>query len=149
MHNRKILTIKLSTATHGWPLTRQTPACSGKWGNFQFVFNTDIEECDFWFVYDGLSHEEKTICSKENVILITGEPPTVKSYKQEFISQFNTIITCNRNIKHPKVFYSQQALPWMVGGRFYKRAIAGRQNLLKITMSSQKLIRAIKRNLCR
>lgn len=115
---RKELIVKFSTPTSDWPIMRQTPGCSGKWGNCQFVHNADIDECDFWFVYDGLSRPEKTLCAKNRVILITGEPPTVKNYKQSFIDQFSTIITCNRNVNHSNVIFSQQALPWMVGGRY-------------------------------
>ncbi|OGI20887.1 MAG: hypothetical protein A2287_06120 [Candidatus Melainabacteria bacterium RIFOXYA12_FULL_32_12] len=112
-----MIKIKFSTQFSDLHLIRQTPNSSGIWGDCQFFIDQDVEECDFWVVYDEPSRTEKTKCSPENIILITAEPPSVKSYNKNFIKQFGLIITCNRNIKHPNIIYTQQGLPWNVGLR--------------------------------
>jgi len=112
-----MIKIKLSTEFPEWPIERQTPESSGIWKDCEFIINKSAEECDAWVVYDGILQEESVICSKENLIFITAEPETVRNYHHEFLNQFNTIITSNRQIKHKNIVYTQQALPWMVGRR--------------------------------
>lgn len=107
--------IKISTQGVGKPFIKQLQSFKSEWGNCTFHINEEIEECDFFIVYGGLLRNESVLCPKENTILITNEPPSVKDYKKEFTDQFGTVITCNRNIKHKNVVYSQQALPWWVG----------------------------------
>ena len=84
--------------------------------------NEDIEECDFWVVYEGLLHQEKARCPQENTIFITGEPPSFRKYDSAFLRQFATIITCHRNLEHKGVIYTQQALNWAVGRSVVRNA---------------------------
>jgi hypothetical protein len=110
--------VKLSTTDKEFPLRRQTPGSKGIWSNCIFYIDQDIEECDYWVILDNLSNSEKTKCPKENVILVTGEPPNIKKYSSCFIRQFHTIITCHKDLKHNNVINTQQGLPWMTGAKF-------------------------------
>ncbi len=112
-----MLQVKLTTTSADWPLQRQTPGESGVWGNCQFLINQEVESCDCWVVYDDLPECQETTCPPQNTILITAEPPSVKSYARNFTRQFGTIVTCNRQIRAPRVIYSQSSLPWHVGRR--------------------------------
>ena len=112
-----MLHVKLSTNFPDWPLIRQTPKRAGVWGNCRFFINEDIKECDFWVVYDDVLRPETTRCSPENTLLVTGEPPSVKTYPPRFLAQFARVLTCQRGLKHPNVIYGQQAQPWMIGCR--------------------------------
>lgn len=113
-----MMRVKLSTSSPDWPFLRQTPGEKGIWGNCQFFVDTDIDECDFWAVYDNVLRPETTRCPPENTLLITGEPPSIKAYSPRFLAQFAQVLTCQRGLKHPHITYSQQALPWMVGCRY-------------------------------
>ncbi len=113
-----MIRVKLSTNSPTWPFLRQTPGGAGLWGDCQFFVDEDINECDFWVVYDDVLRPETTRCPLENTLLITGEPPSVKTYHPRFAAQFARVLTCQRGLKHPQVTYSQQALPWMVGCRY-------------------------------
>jgi len=112
-----VIKIRLSTLSPEWPWIRQTPGSKSIWGNCKFFVDQDVEECDYWVVYEGLMEPASALCPPENTILITGEPPTVKRYDPRFLMQFATVITCHRNIHHPNVIHTQQALPWHVGRR--------------------------------
>ncbi len=112
-----MIKVKLSFPFLKWPIERQTPKHSGVWGNCHFFINTPVRKCDYWVVWDGLAKNGKTICPKENTIFITGDPPTIREYDQQFLSQFNTVITCHKNIKHNNPVFQQQGLPWHVGRR--------------------------------
>lgn len=109
-----MITVKVSSP-FDWPLERQTPGGRGVWGNCRFVVNQEIEECDFWVVLEGVKITERVRCPRENTLLITCEPPDVKSYSREFLAQFKAVITCNRNLPHPNLLFTQQGLPWMIG----------------------------------
>ncbi|MGI6394062.1 MAG: glycosyltransferase family 10 domain-containing protein [bacterium] len=112
--------IKFSTSNTYWNWIRQTPERKGVWGNSQFFVNEDIDECDFWFVFENLADTESVKCSPEKKVLITGEPESVKKYDKIFLSQFDTVITSNRLIKDLHIIYSQQGLSWFVGGKYQK-----------------------------
>jgi len=114
-----MIKIKITTSFPDWPLIRQTPGKTGKWKDFKFFINDDsIDEFDFWVVCNGLICEEKIKCNSNNTLFITCEPSSVKLYNSSFLNQFKHIITSQRNIKHKGLFFSQQALMWMVGGKY-------------------------------
>lgn len=39
------------TYNYDWPLFRQTPNFSQIWGNYKFVIDNELKECDFWIIY--------------------------------------------------------------------------------------------------
>lgn len=112
--DKKII-VKFSWGSPDFPLERQTPGSTGIWKNCQFIINDDIDECDFWVVYNRLLHKETVRCAKENCTFISTEPPSLATYNKQFLKQFNHIITCHQNIKGDNVLYTQQGLPWHVG----------------------------------
>ena len=116
-----MIKIKLTTLSPKWPLERQTPDSTGVWRNCKFFINQNIKKCDYWVVFGGLKEKEKAICPKTNTIFIMGEPTSIKRYNPKFLKQFETIITSQRNIKHSNVIHKQQALPWMIGGKYDKK----------------------------
>ena len=112
-----MIRVKLTTPFPKEPIRRQTPGRRGVWDNCQFLVNQAVEECDFWVVYEGLIEKERTHCPSENTIFITGEPPGTRKYRPRFLQQFGAVITCHRNLQHPRVIYTQQGLPWHIGRR--------------------------------
>lgn len=114
-----MIKVKLSTPNKDFPIIRQTPSSSGIWGNCHFFINDrSNQEFDCWVVYDELSEDEMTICNYDNIIFITAEPPSVKSYDSNFLKQFTKVITCHKNLKHPSIIQSQQGQVWMAGVEF-------------------------------
>lgn len=111
-----MITVKISTSP--WPITRQTPGGKGVWGKCRFFCNTDINRCDYWFVLEGPGRKkETTVCPRENTVFIAHEPPTLKTYRSDFLHQFATVITSDANIDHPNPVLQQSGLPWHVGRR--------------------------------
>lgn len=109
-----MLRVKLTTTFPDWPLERQTPGCSGVWGNCRFFVNETVDECDAWVVYDGLPCAETTRCPPESTLLITGEPPAIHRYRPTFVKQFAAVMTCQSGLRHPRII-CQQAQPWHAG----------------------------------
>ena len=116
-----MITVKVSTAAPQWDWVRQTPNNDGIWNNCKFIFDKEIKKCDFWIVYGSIKQKEFVECSKKNIILISSEPPSTNQYHQKFLDQFDTIITCHKNIKHPNVILDHPSLPWFVGYQPPKR----------------------------
>ncbi|VVB63828.1 Uncharacterised protein [uncultured archaeon] len=110
-----MIRVKLSDPFTSWPVSRQTPGSRGVWGDFEFIINREVKECDLWVVYEGLNDEESAFCPPQNTILITGEPPEIKKYHPSFLAQFATVITCQTDINHPNIILSQQSQPWHAG----------------------------------
>jgi hypothetical protein len=111
-----MINIKLSLPP--WPIIRQSPGQKGIWKNCRFFCNTQINSCDYWFVLEGLdTKKDSTICPQEHIVFITGEPPTLRTYKSEFLRQFAAVITSDVNIDHPNPIFQHSGLPWHVGRR--------------------------------
>jgi hypothetical protein len=109
------LRVKLTTSFPQWPILRQTPGWSGMWGGVRFHVDDATDECDYWVVYDGPVDPVAATCPPENVIYFTAEPPSLRHYPDAFLRQFGRVITCHRRVRHPRVTFRQQALPWHVG----------------------------------
>lgn len=105
------------TFNYEWPLFRQTPNFSQIWGNYKFVIDDTLEECDFWIIYsDYKLTTEKVKCSPENIIFIPAECyNTSPKFSQNFLDQFGLIITVQRELKHKNIIYNHNANPWFVG----------------------------------
>ncbi len=102
-----------------FPLFRQSPKSSGEWGNYKFVIDNDLKECDFWVI-----NIESVKCNPENIIFIPGECyETSTKFLQEFLNQFGLIITVQRELKHKNIIYSHNANPWFIG-KSYDELIA-------------------------
>jgi hypothetical protein len=110
-----MLKIKVSTDFPDWPFIRQTPRSKGVFGNSKFFINQEVKDCDFWIVNGGMERTEQTYCSRDNTIFISGEPPTIKTYNKNFLSQFEYFMTCDRDLFHSNKIYNQQAIPWQIG----------------------------------
>lgn len=88
------------------------------WGDFKFVFNEN-EEYDYLVVMDCLNKPLVTNCPKENRFVFLGEPPLVKRYNRNYLSQFGNVITCQKRFNDlPNVHIGSVVLPWMVGCSF-------------------------------
>jgi hypothetical protein len=98
---------------------RQSPGGKCIWGDYRFVFNEDIDECDYWVVFDQIPKTETCKCPEKNTIFITAEPPSIGVYPTAFLNQFNHIITShfdicqNRKLRGFVTMY-QQSPPWLV-----------------------------------
>jgi hypothetical protein len=110
-----MINIKLSTDTPGWPYLRQTPGLKGVWNDCVFWVNTNVDKCDWWFVYEGLVGPEFTKCDPKHIVFITAEPPVTRTYDPKFLAQFSAVITSHTDLAHSQALIMQQALPWHIG----------------------------------
>tara|TARA_B110000879_G_scaffold209576_1_gene297661 strand:+ start:1895 stop:2887 length:993 start_codon:yes stop_codon:yes gene_type:complete len=89
-----------------------TPENKGIFNNFQFFFNTDIEDYDYVVFFEHFSKEVKVSVCLDKVIFIAGEATSIKKYKQNFLDQFGHIITCQEDIKHKSKFLQSPGHSW-------------------------------------
>jgi len=115
-HMAKI--VKITTNFDAPYVMRQTPGWNGEWGDYKFILNQPVEECDYWVVFEGLREIEHTVCPATNTLFITGEPESVRPYSEVFLKQFNRVLTSQRNILHSNPIFSQQGFLWWVGTNY-------------------------------
>ena len=108
------------TFNYDFPIFRQTPNFSQVWGNYKFIIDENLKECDFWIVYsDYKLTSEKVKCSPENVIFIPAECyNTSPRFTQKFLNQFGILITVQRELKHKNIIYTHNANPWFINKTF-------------------------------
>lgn len=136
-----MIIVKL-TYNYNWPLFRQTEKYSQIWGNYKFVIDENLQECDFWIVYTDYNLKpEKVRCNPENIIFIPGECfNTSPKFNQKFLNQFGLIITVQRELKHRNILYSHNANPWFVGKSFDElnsNLIPNKTKLLSVVSSNK------------
>jgi hypothetical protein len=105
------------TFNYDWPIFRQTPEFSQVWGDYKFIIDENLKECDYWIIYtDYQLKKEEVICPPNNVIFIPGECyETSPRFSKKFLNQFGLIITVQKELKHKNILYSHNANPWFVG----------------------------------
>lgn len=106
-----MINIKLTTFDNE-PIMAQTPNLSGKWKDFQFHFNENIDKCDYWVVFEYLPKNDSVICPRENTLFITGEPSSIRKYNKKFLNQFSKILTPQRRITQNGTYYNQPGISW-------------------------------------
>jgi hypothetical protein len=107
--------IALLTATPRWPLARQTPGESLCWQDCRFIVNPPNGRFDGIIAYDAILGEVSLECPPDRVILVTGEPPSIKAYHERFAAQFSSVVTCHSDLAHPGLVLTQQGYPWIAG----------------------------------
>ena len=114
--------IKVTLKNKKWPYNRQSPNNLGIWNDWLFVFDEDIDYCDSWVVVGDLSKlTDTTLCTSGRVIFMNDEPPTMRTYPQKFIDQFNAILTCSDSIFfHKNLINNAPPLPWYFGVKQHK-----------------------------
>lgn len=108
----------------GWP--RRFPGGPNGpavWENCDFILDRNCTDYDWLVVYDDLPSlagerhtlwEEALNCPRENTLLITTEPSTVKVYGSRFLAQFGWVLTSQEPwvIHHPRAIFRQAGLVW-------------------------------------
>lgn len=108
--------IKLSYYFENEPLFRQTPGGRGEWKGHTFIGkNPDGEQYDTWVVLDDVVDEEVAFVASGRAILITLEPPGTRDYQPGFLEQFDLVVSCHRNLRHPNVRVEYQGQTWHIG----------------------------------
>lgn len=107
-------------------LSRHLPNGECQLGEIEWIFQQDCSEYDWLVVYDDLPSlrgerntlwEEKLACPRENTLLITAEPSTIKVYGKAFLAQFGHVLTSQEPwaIPHPNPIFAQCGLLWFYG----------------------------------
>lgn len=97
------------------PWLRQTPGGTGRWGNHQFTANQQGGQSDWVVVYEDLDVPRTVTCRQGNLVLATGEPPSLSRYSRRYLDQFDLVVTSHEDLEHPRVLLSQVPLPWHIG----------------------------------
>jgi hypothetical protein len=115
---------------------RYFPAEDGRWGSCEFVFDRDETDYDWLVVYadlppiPGQSRQdavELLRCPREQTLLVTTEPESIKAYGRAFTAQFGHVLTSQPAwaLPHPHRHYRQAANHWFFGsgnGHWMSRA---------------------------
>lgn len=94
------------------------------WGDCEFILERECRDYDWLVVYDDLPSvagerhtlwEEPLACPRENTLLITTEPSTIKIYGSAFLAQFGWVLTSQEPWAvghHPGAIHHQPGLVW-------------------------------------
>jgi hypothetical protein len=103
------------SSSPSWNWSRQFPNFLPEGDGVRFFFSDGIETCDVLFVYDAVPEDFLSKLTAKHKVFIASEPSSIKSYLPAFLSQFDRVLTTDRDTKHPGVVFGQLGLPWLVG----------------------------------
>jgi hypothetical protein len=117
-----MLTVKLSYPSwwdrdwKGPMFLKETPGCLGVWDDFKFEINNEVEDCDYWIVYDDIDKYllEKAYCPPKNIIFITGEVTDYWHYPTQFLNQFETVMSARHDLNHHNLHHVRHTCVWHV-----------------------------------
>lgn len=118
-----------------------TPNKKGLFGNYKFYFNADTKQYDYLVVFEFLP-DEIILCDNAISIFIVGESTSIKNYNQNFLDQFDHIITCQKRIKHKSVFYNSPGHTWFSDKTYdelLNTTYVKKEKLLSIVVSNKVL----------
>ena len=98
-----------------WHWIRQFPNNTPHWNGVEFSFGEDVESCDIVFVYDAIPDRFTKRVSAQRSMFVASEPPSVKVYDEQFLSQFNFVLTPDIQTPHHNKRSGPLGLPWLVG----------------------------------
>jgi hypothetical protein len=115
---------------------RYFPREDGRWADCEFIFDRAARDYDWLVVYDDVpaasgqsrhAASEEIACPRENTLLITTEPSSIKAYGRGFAAQFGHVLTSQPAwaLPHPNRHYQQAANHWFFGsgrGHWMSRA---------------------------
>jgi len=95
-------------------------------GDVSFNFDMDSQDYDWLVVYEGLpslpgekkiNRREKLACARENTMLITTEPSSIRIDGPHFLRQFGHVLTAKNPqlVKHPNQIFQTPPLRWFYG----------------------------------
>jgi len=97
------------------------PGGNPTWARCDFIFDREAREYDWLVVYEDLPatgterrpmREELLACPRQNTILLTTEPPSIKVYGKGLTSQYGCILTSQPQwaLPHPNRIFRSQAM---------------------------------------
>jgi hypothetical protein len=106
-------------------LLRQTPRCTGDWGDIHFTLEP-VEECDALLVINELAEDLTVNCPPENVWAIFQEPyyPDFFPWMRNGHSRYSRVYTHCPPRLHERYHTAHPLVPWHVG-RTYDELVNG------------------------
>ena len=122
----KIIKISCAGSTEAWSdqsnpmIFKFLPGRGNVWKNCQFFWNdVGVKKADYWIIIGDIDFDEESCeVDPQNIILMTGEPRSIKSYdvSQDFVKQFARVFTSQNDLKHPQVFPCRPPINWWIDG---------------------------------
>lgn len=126
-HSNQPIRVKfLARGGADYPWTRQLPEEGTGWGRCAFLFDPAERNYDWLVVYDELparpgerfsTAEEVLACPREQTLLVTTEPSSIRIYGTGYLGQYGHVITSQEPalIRHPGALFTQPGLRWYYG----------------------------------
>lgn len=110
--------VKISTGNPGKKIIqRQFPEPNFRWGDCKFYIDTNIKDCDWWFIchVSGLQTVEVVNCDPDKIVYISMEPDEIISgARNNFLVQFGLLVCCDSNLTFKNILY-KNIHTWWVG----------------------------------
>ncbi len=94
---------------------RYFPNQSPIWNGIEFKLSGDVSDCDIVVVFDEIPKIQCGDIRAQNSIFLATEPPSIKTYNEKFLSQFDIVYTVDQSSRHPNVIFGHVPTLWHIG----------------------------------
>jgi Glycosyltransferase family 10 (fucosyltransferase) C-term len=88
---------------------------------YNFEIDNDCTKCDYWVIWGDLpiNYAKMSVsCPKEHIVYMTDEAFTEKKFDQNFLNQFDFVITCRDDLSHRHIIKTHEINTWHVEKSF-------------------------------
>ena len=107
--------ILFSTTYTNYNFLRQVPRETDDWCRFEFTTDATHPNLFGWVVYDNIHEAIHARIPLSHVLLVTGEPPSLRTYRPRYTSQFGAVRTSHQQLIHSNKVVDHEGQPWYYG----------------------------------
>ncbi|MBU6175700.1 MAG: hypothetical protein KGQ60_18000 [Planctomycetes bacterium] len=104
--------ILFATTYTEYDFLRQVPRHSDPWCQFDFTTDPSCPNLFGCVVYDNIPTTLDLSIPRSHCLLITGEPPSLRTYRSRYTSQFGSVRTSHPALRHPNKVLDHEGQPW-------------------------------------
>jgi hypothetical protein len=107
--------ILFSTTYTNYDFLRQVPRETDRWCQFEFTTDANHPHLFGWVVYDNIHEPIRAPVPHSHLMLVTGEPPSLRTYRPRYTSQFAAVRTSHPQLLHSNKVVDHEGQPWYYG----------------------------------
>lgn len=117
----------------------QSPGNAGVWGDYTFEINTEVNECDFWVVFESVPEKMHACVPEGNTIVVLNEPDYVRSYSAEYLRQFDWVVTWRNDVPSDRIIHTYCMDGWWVKRTYdqLKRDAVEKRGVISVVASDK------------
>ncbi|MDD1498520.1 glycosyltransferase family 10 [Agrobacterium sp. CNPSo 3708] len=94
---------------------RYFPDRSPYWNGIEFELSGDVNDCDLIVAFNEIPEDQSGKIKATTSIFLASEPPSIKTYNERFLSQFDVVYGVDQSSRHKNLIVGHVPTLWHIG----------------------------------